>query len=206
MDTALFASLIGFALVSSFSPGPNNLLLMSSAALFGWRRTMPHMTGVLVGFAILMTTAVSGLGAAVLQWPWLLIIVRILGAGWLAWMSLRFIRVAIRRPTDLDSSKIAPIGRPFRFYEAVLFQWINPKALILAISSAGAFMAIADSTYLRTVIVVGVFFVVGVFSLSSWTFAGSALNRLLASGRSASWMNLGMGLLILATAIHILIG
>jgi len=206
MDTALFASLVGFAIVSSFSPGPNNLLLMSSAALFGWRRTMPHMSGVMLGFAILMTTAVSGMGAAVLQWPWLLIVVRILGASWLAWMSLRFIRVAISKPVGLDSSKIAPIARPFRFYEAVLFQWINPKALILAISSAGAFMAIADSTYLRTAIVVGVFFVVGLFSLSSWIFAGSALNRLLASGRSASRMNLGMGLLILATAIHILVG
>lgn len=206
MDTSLFASLVGFAIVSSFSPGPNNLLLMSSGALFGWRRTLPHMTGVLLGFAILMTAAVSGLGAAVLQWPWLLTIVRALGAGWLAWLSLRFMRVAISRPADADSSNVAPIARPFRFYEAVLFQWINPKALILAVSSAGAFVAIAESAFLRTIIVVGVFFVVGVFSLSSWTFAGSALNRLLVSGRSGTWMNLGMGLLIMTTAIHILMG
>jgi threonine/homoserine/homoserine lactone efflux protein len=204
MDSALFVSLVGFAVVSSFSPGPNNLLLMSSGALFGWRKTLPHLTGVLLGFAALMTIAVSGLGAAVLQWPWLLVVVRILGSAWLAWLSLRFIRAAISKPISADSSEPAPVTRPFRFYEAVLFQWINPKALILAVSSAGAFVAITESTFLRTLIVVGVFFVVGIFSLSSWTLAGSAMNRLLASGRSATWINLGMGFLILATAIYIL--
>lgn len=206
MDSTLFISLVGFAIVSSFTPGPNNLLLMSSAALYGWQRTMPHMIGVLLGFAVLMTIAVSGLGAAVLQWPKLLITVRVLGALWLTWMSWRFIRSAISRPVGADSANVAPIGRPFRLYEAMLFQWINPKALILAVSSAGAFVSITDSAYLRTVIVVGVFFVVGLFSLTSWTFAGSALNRLLASGKSATWMNLGMGLLLLVTAAHILIG
>jgi threonine/homoserine/homoserine lactone efflux protein len=205
MDSPLFASLVGFAVISSITPGPNNILLMSSGALFGWRRTLPHFGGVLLGFAILMTAAVFGLGKAVQQWPWLVTIVKVLGAAWLAWMSVGFLSAGIRWPIGADASTVAPISRPFRFFEAVLFQWINPKALILAISGAGAFIAIADSPYIRTLIIVGVFFVTGLFSLSSWIIAGTALNRLLSSGRSARWLNFFMGLLILVTAAQILL-
>ena len=75
VDSTLFLSLAGFAFISSITPGPNNLLLMSSAALFGWRRTLPHLFGVLLGFAILMSCAVFGLGATVQQWPRSLLVV-----------------------------------------------------------------------------------------------------------------------------------
>ena len=72
MNGALFVSLVGFAFVSSITPGPNNLLLMSSGALFGWRRSLPHLGGVLLGFAVVMASAVFGLGELVDTWPWLL--------------------------------------------------------------------------------------------------------------------------------------
>ena len=127
MDNALFISLIGFAFIASVTPGPNNLLLMSSGALFGWRRTVPHLAGIQIGFASLMTAAVFGLGTLVDRWPWLITVVRVLGAAWLAWLSVRFFKAAM---SDLSTSarmESAPISRPFRFVEALLFQWINPK-------------------------------------------------------------------------------
>jgi len=80
MDTTLFISLLGFASIASITPGPNNLLLMSSGALFGVRRTLPHLGGILLGFATLMTAAVFGLGTLVAEWPWLVTVVKILGA------------------------------------------------------------------------------------------------------------------------------
>jgi threonine/homoserine/homoserine lactone efflux protein len=205
MDNALFISLIGFASIASVTPGPNNLLLMSSGALFGWRRTMPHLAGILVGFASLMTAAVFGLGSLVDRWPWLIAVVRICGAVWLAWLSLRFFRAA---SSDLSSEarvESAPISRPFRFVEAMLFQWVNPKGIIAALSSAGAYIAIAELAWQRAVILVGVFFTTGLFACSTWMVAGDALNRCLSSGNTATWMNAGMGLLILATAGLILL-
>jgi len=204
MESTLLVSLAGFAFISAITPGPNNLLLMSSGALFGWQRSLPHLGGVLAGFAILMTSAVFGLGSVVSQWPWLVTVVRIIGAAWLAWMSLRYFVAGIRGPTA-DSSP-APISRPFRFHEGVLFQWVNPKALILVISAAGAYIAIADSIIERTLIIVGVFFLAGVVSCSLWMIAGDALNRLMSSGKSATYVNVGMGILILLTALHILLG
>ena len=95
MDKALFLSLIGFAFISASTPGPNNLLLMSSGALFGWRKTLPHLGGVLLGFAVVMSSAVFGLGSLVEKAPWLLGVVRILGSSWLAWMSIRFFKAAL---------------------------------------------------------------------------------------------------------------
>jgi len=206
MDSALFVSLVGFAFVASASPGPNNLLVMSSGALFGWRRTLPHLAGILLGFAILMMSAVFGLGTLVAKWPWLLTIVRILGASWLAWLSIRYFKVAIRNPDPAARIEAAPFSRPFRFVEAVFFQWINPKALIACLSAAGAYIAIAELAWQRAVIMVGVFFIAGLISCTTWMIAGSALNRYLSEGRSAKWMNSGMGLLIVATAALILFG
>ena len=203
MNSTLLVSLIGFAFISSITPGPNNLLLMSSGALFGWRKTLPHLAGVLLGFAVLMSCAVFGLGAAVSQWPWSLLLVKILGASWLAWMSLKFLRAGIGGPAgDMDK---APISRPFRLYEAALFQWINPKALVATISSAGAFIAIADSPAARAIIIVGVFFGAGAVSCTSWMMAGDSLKRLMSSGGAANWINLGMGLMILLTAVYIVL-
>ncbi len=205
MNSTLLVSLTGFAFISAITPGPNNLLLMSSGALFGWRRSLPHLGGILLGFAILMTSAVFGLGSVVAKWPWLVTIVRIIGAAWLAWMSLRYFLSGLRGPAAVDSSP-APISRPLRFHEGALFQWVNPKALILVISAAGAYIAIAESIIERALIIVGVFFLAGLVSCSLWMIAGDALKRLMSSGRSARYVNFGMGMLILLTALHILVG
>ncbi|MGI9204493.1 MAG: LysE family translocator [Woeseiaceae bacterium] len=206
MDNALFISLVGFAFIAAGTPGPNNLLLMSSGALFGWRQTLPHLGGILLGFAVVMASAVFGLGTLVEKWPVLLTFVRVIGATWLAWMSIRFFKAAMS--ADLANSRVeeAPISRPFRFFEAVLFQWVNPKAIIASLSSAGAYISIAELAWQRAIIIVGVFFVAGLVACSSWMLAGSALNRYLSTGRSAPLINAGMGLLILATAIFILMG
>jgi len=206
VDKALFVSLIGFAFITSVTPGPNNLLLMSSGALFGWRRTVPHLVGIQIGFVILMSAAVFGLGSLVARWPWLITIVRVLGASWLAWMSLRFFKAAIRDAETESRMEAAPISRPFRLSEAVLFQWVNPKAIIAALSSAGAYIAIAEQAWLRAIIIAGVFCVTGMLACSIWTIAGDALNRYMSSGKSAKWVNAGMAMLILATAALILAG
>ena len=206
MESALLVSLTGFAFISAVTPGPNNLLLMSSGALFGWRRSLPHLAGILLGFAILMTAAVFGLGSVVSQWPWLVTGVRVIGATWLGWMALMYFRNGVRGPAPSTKMSPAPISRPFRFVEGVLFQWVNPKALVLVISAAGAYIAIAESIIDRALIIVGVFVLCGLVSCSSWLLAGEALSRYLSSGKSARYVNIGMGILILLTALSILLG
>jgi len=204
-DPSLFASLTGFALVSSITPGPNNLMLMSSAALFGWRRTLPHVSGVLVGFAILMATAVYGLGALVARWPWLVTIVKVGGAAWLTWMAWQYFRTAVRISSRLRYPDEVRSSRPLRFHEGLLFQWANPKALLLAVSSAAAYVGLAESVHVRAVLIVGVFFFVGGPCVVTWMAAGDVIRRLLATGRYAAAINGLMGALLLGTAVIVVL-
>lgn len=206
MDYALFVSLASFAFIAAITPGPNNLLLMSSGALFGLRRTVPHLIGIQLGFAALMIAAVFGLGTLVARWPWLITIVRVLGASWLAWLSLRFFRATVKDTSTEGRMEAAPISRPFRFVEAIVFQWVNPKGIVTAVSSAGAYIAIAESPWQRAAILTGAFILMGTIACTTWTIAGNSLNRYMSKGRSATWMNAAMGLLILATAALILFG
>lgn len=205
MDTTLYLALVLFAFSGSFSPGPNNLLVMSSGALFGFKRTIPHIIGIAVGFNIVLLGALLGMGVIVDQFPWLLTVVKTVGAAWLAWMGFKFFKAAFTKQNTKDNtSKTETRSRPFRFYEAVLIQWVNPKAIIMALAAASAYVGVADDIWLRTLLICGTFLIMGFASAGTWTIAGNALNRLMSSGRSATILNVFMGLLLLATAVMIL--
>ncbi len=204
VDTTLFLSLFGFAFATCFTPGPNNFMLMSSGALFGFRRTLPHILGIQLGFMSLMAASVLGLGAVVLRMPWLIMVVKIAGAGWLCWLAFGF-GVAARGGRDLDAANTEETrSRPLRFYEAALFQWANPKGLIIALSASGAYLGISPAPSIRVLLICGVFTAIGTASATTWTVVGNLLNQLLSTGRSARLLNLLMGFLLLATAVIIM--
>ena len=205
MDTALLLSLAGFALTACITPGPNNFMQMSSGALFGFRRTIPHIAGVQFGFATLMAAAVFGLGAIVAQFEWLVTIVKIIGAAWLTWLALKFFNAAMNINSETKAVETKSGARPLTFIEAAFFQWANPKALIMSLVAAGAYVGIADSTSLRALIMCSMFLTFGIVSSTTWTLAGHTLNRYMSSGRSAIILNVIMGLLLVATALIILL-
>ncbi|NNC38775.1 MAG: LysE family translocator [Acidimicrobiales bacterium] len=205
MDGAIFGSLLGFAAITSITPGPNNFMQMSSGALFGFRRTIPHIAGIQIGFASLMAACVFGLGAVVDQFPWLVTIVKVIGAVWLVWLALKFFKAALETSENLSLAEEDTSARPLKFYEAAFFQWANPKALIMGLVAAGLYVEIAQSTVLRALIICSTFMAVGIISSTTWTLAGHTLNRYMSSGRSAVFLNAIMGLLLVATAAIILI-
>ena len=206
MDTALYLAFVLFAFNSAFTPGPNNYMLMSSGALFGFRRTIPHMTGVAIGFNFVLIAALLGLEAIVDKFPWLLGVVKIAGASWLAWLGLKFFYAALNhKQVGAKKAEKKTRSRPFRFYEAVLFQWVNPKALIMALAVPSAYMNISSSFALRTSLILGTFLVMGFASAGTWTIAGSKINELMSEGSAAVKLNIIMGVLLLGTALMILL-
>lgn len=205
IDTALLSSFIGVAFLASMTPGPNNLLLMSSGAKFGLKKTIPHICGVFIGFNILMLAAIFGLDALMSKLPWILTVVKIIGSAWLAWLGVKFIQAALNTQDISRQKESKDRTRPFRFYEAALFQWVNPKALIMAGALAGAYVGISENFVLRTALICGTFLICGMISATTWTIAGSTLNRLMSSGGSAKALNIIMGLLLIGTAIMILL-
>jgi len=142
MDLALYSSLILFVIAMSITPGPNNLMMMSSSILFGFRATLPHWAGVQLGFNALLIASIFGLGELVERFPQSLTVVKVAGSAWLGWMAWLYLRAALN-PQPVKSGE-AGSSRPLRFHEGALFQLINPKAILMTISASGAFIALAD--------------------------------------------------------------
>lgn len=204
IDLPLFLSFASFAFIASLTPGPNNFMLMSSGALFGFRRTIPHIFGVFIGFNILMFAAILGLGILIEELPWVLIVVKTAGALWLSWLGLQFLRTAIQ-PKQKEKNEPKGRARPLRFIEAAAFQWANPKAVIIAIAVAGAYVGISEHLRVRAVLICATFLIAGALAATSWTIAGASLNRYMSSGRPAIILNLIMAVLLFATALMIVL-
>jgi threonine/homoserine/homoserine lactone efflux protein len=204
MNMSLYLAFVLFAFSSAFTPGPNNFMLMSSGALFGFKRTIPHISGVAAGFNFVMLAALFGMGAIVAAFPWSLMIVKVAGATWLAWLGLKFFKAAVTHEDKKKNTTKTDRSRPFRFYEAVLFQWINPKGLIMAIAAASAYIGISEDFIIRTALICGTYLFMGFTSAATWAVAGATLNRLMSAGRAATALNIIMGVLLLGTALMIL--
>jgi threonine/homoserine/homoserine lactone efflux protein len=204
VDIAMMASLGGLILAMWGTPGPNNLILLTSSAMYGARAAIPHWIGANLGFALLLTAMVFGLGELFDRFAWTALIVRAGGAAWLGWMGWTYIRAGIRGGVTDPAAAAKPGTRPMRIHEAVLFQWVNPKALLLAMSIVGTYSALATTSGARAAIMVGVFAVAGTPCGLLYMLAGGVLKRLMANHHHARILNLSIGAVFLATVVMIL--
>lgn len=188
-------------MAGALTPGPNNMLLMSQGLRFGFRACLPYIFGVQLGFGLLLLAMALGLGLIINAAPWLLPVISICGAIWLAWLAWGFAKAAFA-PDVTDDNKVETYKRerPIGLWEATAFQWINPKGLIFAIGVTGSYTALADSIVLRTSVIIVIFLFFGFVGNSAWAAAGGALNALLSTGRFKKGLNLFLALVIFATA------
>ena len=203
INTTLLISLISLTFLSIITPGPSNILMMSSSALFGWRKTIPLYLGINFGSGVLVTAAVYGLGAIIDTWPWLMLAAKLFGATWLSYMSLQFFQNAKKKASQHSIEKSEAI-RPFRFYEGILMQWANPKAIIVAIAIAAAFIDVSETPLKSLMVILTIFVFVGMPTASTWLFLGNMLNKLMSNEKYVKKFNLTMGFSILLTALIIL--
>jgi threonine/homoserine/homoserine lactone efflux protein len=169
MSPVLFAGFLVFAVVSCVTPGPNNLMLMASGSAFGLKRTVPHLVGVVVGFG-LMTLAV-GLGLAGLLRAAPLFFV---GLKWAAVAYILYI--AWRMVTAQGPGVGGTDGRPISFFAAAAFQWINPKAWVMAVGAVGAY-AERGRFIVDVVLIAAVFTLVNIPTAVVWASFGAAIRR-----------------------------
>ncbi|MEM6683814.1 MAG: LysE family translocator [Pseudomonadota bacterium] len=205
MDIEQVVAMMLFAMTSSVTPGPNNLMLMMSGNLFGWRATLPHIFGIVVGCAIMLVCAVYGLTILLDTVPWLTWSVRILGTGWLCWLGAGFLLSGLRHRSGTHKTEPLASPRPLKFYEAALFQWANPKALVVLTSAAGAFVTLAPTPLERAIVLTSGFSICALLSTHIWTLAGSGLSKLMQTGSTAQGVQIAMGLLMMLTAASLLV-
>lgn len=165
MDVRLLAASAAFALVSSITPGPNNLMLASSGLAFGFRRTLPLLLGVQAGFQCLLLAVAAGLGAVFqrhieVQWA-----LKCIGAGYLLYLAQALWRSG--------STGAAALDRPIGFSQAAAFQVFNPKAWMMCVSAVGAYTLAGPGYWCSVWILVALFFVLGLPSITLWAVFGS---------------------------------
>jgi threonine/homoserine/homoserine lactone efflux protein len=178
-------------------------MLMASGSVFGLRKTAPHIFGVVFGFAVLLGAMILGLGLLLQQVPALTATLQFAGSAWLAWLGIKLVYLAMVDTSDRDSAKPSLRTRPLYASEAALFQWANPKALVMTASCAAAFAALSSSVSVRLVAMITIFTVIGLFTSALWTLAGSTLSRWLDTGRRAKAAQTVMGALFIGTAVYL---
>ncbi len=197
MNFDLLFALIVFAFVTSITPGPNNFMLLASGVNFGFRRTVPHMLGIAVGFFALLCAVGLGLGAALAAYPELHLALKILGGAYLLFLAWK---IAMSRSL---SGKGEGRERPMSFMAAAAFQWVNPKAWILALMAMAVYTD-PQRPVLSVLFVTAAFLLVMAPAISTWVGFGTALRGFLADPARLKWFNIGMGILLALTLVPML--
>ncbi|MDZ4332075.1 MAG: LysE family translocator [Pseudomonas sp.] len=192
MTTELLLAFIAFAFVTSVTPGPNNMMLLASGVNFGLRRSLPHMFGISLGFMLLVASVGLGLGQLFEQVPLLYSVLRYLGAAYLLYLAWK-----IANSGAPDSQNNAA-GKPFSFLQAAAFQWVNPKAWIMAIGAITTYTP-QENFVVNVLLIAALFALVNCPSVGLWTVAGSLLRNWLSNARALRVFNIAMALLLVAS-------
>jgi threonine/homoserine/homoserine lactone efflux protein len=192
MSHSLLIAFVIFAVVMFFTPGPNNIMLLSSGLTYGFRRTVPHIAGITIGFAFMVGAVGVGLGAVFIAYPVLQIILKYLGVAYLVYLAAM---IAMSEPVEPDQEG----GRgPMTFLRAAMFQWVNAKGWVMVIGTITAYAAIASFPW-NIAIQVSLSLLLGVLSCTLWALFGTALRPILKSRRAVRAFNIVMAVLLLAS-------
>ena len=187
----LFFAFILFAAVMFFTPGPNNVMLLSSGLNYGFRRTLPHVLGIVIGFAFMVGAVGLGLGTIFITYPVLQTILKYAGAAYLVYLAAV---IAMSGPVAGQDNARGPMT----FLGAAMFQWVNVKGWVMVIGTITAYAAIASFPW-NILIQVAISLWMGAMSCVAWALFGSALRPWLTSVRVVRVFNIVMAILLLAS-------
>ncbi|MDF9619801.1 LysE family translocator [Pseudomonas entomophila] len=193
----LLSAFVLFAFVSSITPGPNNTMLLASGVNFGVRRTIPHALGISVGFMVLVLAVGLGLGEVFKAWPPLYSILRYAGAAYLLYLAWK---IATSGPMSGD---MASGRKPLGFWGAAAFQWVNPKAWVMAVGAITTYTP-AQGYVFNVIVIAAVFALVNLPSVGIWVMFGSALRNLLRNPRAVVLFNVLMAVLLVISLYPLL--
>lgn len=178
--------LLTFAVAACITPGPNNIMLTASGANFGFKRTIPHILGICFGLEFLMLVVALGFNILFSLYPQLQVLLKVAGSVYLLYLAWKI--ATSKKPVGLEDK-----GRPFTFVQAAAFQLLNPKALMMAVTSMSTFTLAGDRYFVSAMVVMFVYSVICLPSISAWASFGTAIGRLLKSNRAFRIFNLSMG-------------
>lgn len=204
----LLPALAVFAFVTSVTPGPNNLMLMASGANFGLRRTVPHLLGVALGFGAMVALVGLGVDRLVSGTPLLAQGLKWLSLGYVLWLAWKIARASpvVRAAAGDGAAEGGAAGgaagaRPMGFWAACAFQWVNPKAWMMALGALSAYRAGAGGV----AGVALVFTLVNLPSVALWAAMGQGIGAWLADPVRLRWFNRAMAAALVVSMLPVLV-
>lgn len=189
-----------FALVTSITPGPNNFMLLASGVNFGFRSSVPHMLGISSGFLLMVLAVGLGLAEVFSQFPWLYDLLKWVGAIYMLYLAWC---IATSGPLEDTPSPTAGLAKPMSLWGAAAFQWVNPKAWIMAVGAFSTYVP-ASSGLVIIASVAALFAVINLPSVGAWALFGSSLRHVLQVRRNLLAFNYSMAGLLVASLYPLL--
>jgi threonine/homoserine/homoserine lactone efflux protein len=195
MRVSDLVALVAFTLVSSITPGPNNLLLWASGAQFGFRRTVPHIAGTSLGMGSITAGSALGVGVLVTALPAAQVALKVAGSAYLLYLAWRIAAGgALRRPV---------VARPLSVGQAAIFQWFNPKAWIFALAAVSAFRPAGIPVAAGSAVVVAAAMIVILPSATTWAAAGTVISRLVTGDRAIRALSAVLATVLVASVVDL---
>jgi threonine/homoserine/homoserine lactone efflux protein len=194
MTMEILLSVLLFALVSTATPGPNNIMVMTSGMNFGVWRTVPHYLGICIGFPAMVLAISMGLGTVFEAVPVMHQVIKVLGISYLMYLAWRIATTETELKEDGSS-------RPLSFWQAAAFQWVNPKAWVMAVGALATFTTVSGRVVEQALWIAAAFMVVAIPSVGGLMLGGAGLRRLLQKPAYRRWFNWTMGLLLVLSVI-----
>ena len=196
MSYEFVTSLSLFAFVSSITPGPNNLMLMASGANYGFKRTIPHLLGVSMGFVFMAVLLGMGLVNLFEAYPVTYQVLKVTAVVYLFYLAWKIANASTAQASQ-------PTGKPFTFFQAVLFQWVNPKVWAMALTTISVY---THDRSMQSVLLVSVIFgAVNLPCVAVWATIGQQMARLLTKPKQLRLFNRIMAILLIISLYPVLI-
>ena len=196
IDINLFFALVSYYFVMFVTPGPNNAMLTASGIKFGFKKTIPHLIGIPFGHIIQITLVCFGLGNLFQKYP--------LIQNYLKWLCFIYLLYLGWKIIGSFSEHKKESGRPLKLYEAALFQFMNPKAWVVALTASTAFFPVNENFYLATIFVALTAPFICFPSICLWALFGSSIKRLIKNAKIKKIIEYFLAVLLIITAIIIL--
>lgn len=195
MNTEILIAFATFCLVSSATPGPNNLMLMASGANFGVKRTVPHWLGIGIGFTFMIVLVGLGLSSLFEDYPVIYDVLKIASIVFLVYLAWK---IATASPLQ----EMRTEGTPITFFQAAAFQWVNPKAWAMALTAVTVYSPSQNAVAIITTALI--FGSINLPSCSIWIFVGQQIRRWLTNSTRMRVFNITMSILLLTSLYPIL--
>lgn len=201
MEISSLLAISLFAFVMSVTPGPNNIMLLASGAQFGYQKTLPHVFGIIVGIACLLTSVLLGLGAVLERFPAFYDVLKVLGSIYLFWLAWKITTAS----TAVDEGQNKPQkNKPMSFIAAASFQFVNPKAWAMGVGSISTFTLAGDQYIVSGLWIMLCFAVNGFIAISIWAYLGVGIAQWLTTAKRKKQFNYLMGAMTIGTLFFML--